>query len=126
MRDLNRALYILIVAVVTSHLANAQSEILWVNVSDLKDQPMPNIQIGTEGPGSTVVTTDNGLARIILASGTKAGTWVTLRVLSNGYKVVSPYDKRVQVPPYEGGSQNYVKVYLVTLKDREALESGRF
>src|SRR5262245_45534552 len=126
MRILIRPLYILIVALTTCDLANAQSEILWVKVFDLEDRPMPNIQIGTDGPGSTAVTKDNGLARIILASGTKASTWVTLQVLSKSYEFVSPYDKRVMVPPYNGGSEHYVKVYLVPRKDYKALKSGRF
>jgi hypothetical protein len=66
------------------------------------------------------------LARITLALGIKADTWITLQVLSKGYEFVSPYDKRVLVPPYEGGSESFVKIYLVTLKDRRALKSGRF
>src|SRR5687767_6409202 len=101
MRTLTCALYTLVTALTICDLAYAQSEILWVNVSDLKGRPMPNIQIGTKGSGSTAVTTTTGLARIILASGTKAGTWVTLQALSNRYEFVSPYDKRVLVPPYE-------------------------
>src|SRR5215813_7857285 len=106
MRTLTRALYILIAIVATYDLAHAQPGILWVNVSDLKGRSMPNIQIGTKGPGLIAVTKDDGLAKIILASGTKAGTWVTLQVLSKRYELISPYDKRVLIPPYEGGSGN--------------------
>lgn len=65
---------------------------------------------------STAGATTTGLAKIILASGTKAGAWVRLQVLSKSYEFASPYDKHVMIPPYEGGSENFVQVYLVVWK----------
>jgi tetratricopeptide (TPR) repeat protein len=99
---------------------------LWVKVLNLKNTPVRNVSIGTEGPGSSALTDDRGLARIRLAPQTRPGTWVTLEVSSGAYAFVSPWNRKVLIPPFENESENFATVYLTARGDREALESGRF
>src|SRR5262245_29167727 len=106
--------------------AKAEPGILWVKVLNLKNLPIRGISVGTEGPGSSAMTDDRGLVKIKLASQTRPGTWVTLEVSSGNYAFVSPWNRKILVPPFENESENFVTVYVTTKGDREALESGRF
>src|SRR5512145_3288393 len=106
--------------------AQAEPGILWVKVLNLKNTPVRRVNVGTEGPGSSALTDDRGLARIRLAPQTRPGTWVTLEVSSGNYAFVSPWSRKVLIPPFENESENFVTIYLTTRGDREALENGRF
>ncbi len=126
MRTLIRSFSIACLATLAAITAQAEPGILWVKVLNLKDRPIRKISVGTEGPGSSALTDDRGLARISLAPQTRPGTWVTLEVSSDNYEFVSPWNRKVLIPPFENESENFVTVYLTARGDREALESGRF
>src|SRR4030095_10489729 len=85
MSPLIRSFSLACLATFAAITAQAETGILWVKVLNLKDRPVRKISVGTEGPGSTALTDDRGLARIRLAPQTKPGTWVTLEVSSGAY-----------------------------------------
>ncbi len=126
MRLLVRSFGPVCLATLAAITAQAETGILWVKVLNLKNTPVRKISVGTEGPGSSALTDDRGLARIRLAPQTRPGTWVTLEVTSGNYAFVSPWNRKVLIPPFENESENFVTVYLTARGDREALESGRF
>jgi tetratricopeptide (TPR) repeat protein len=126
MRPLIRSLGLVCLAALAATAAQAETGILWVKVLNLKDRPVRKISVGTEGPGSSALTDDRGMARIRLAPQTRPGTWVTLEVSSSAYAFVSPWNRKVLIPPFENESENFVTIHLTARGDREALESGRF
>src|SRR5262245_46599793 len=126
MRTLIRSFSLVCLATLAAITAQAETGILWVKVLNLKNTPVPKISVGTEGPGSSTLTDDRGLARIRLAPQTRPGAWVTLEVSGGAYVFVSPWNRKVLIPPFENESENFVTVYLTARGDREALESGRF
>jgi hypothetical protein len=93
---------------------------------NLKNTPVSKVSIGTEGTGSFALTDDSGLAKIKLAPQTRPGAWVTLEVSSGNYAFVSPWNRKVLIPPFDKEPENFVTVYLTVKGDREALETGRF
>src|SRR5262245_51328540 len=126
MRPLIRSLSLVCLATLAAGAAQAETGILWVKVLNLKNTPVRKISVGAEGPGSSALTDDRRLARIRLASQTRPGTWVTLEVSSGNYAFVSPWNRKILVPPFENESENFVTVYMTARGDRDALESGRF
>jgi tetratricopeptide (TPR) repeat protein len=125
MHPLVRLFGLACLATLAAITAQAEPGILWVKVLSLKNTPVRKVSVGTEGPGSSTLTDDRGLVRIKLAPQTRPGTWVTLEVSSGAYTFVSPWNRKVIIPPFENESENFVTVYLTTRGDREALESGR-
>jgi hypothetical protein len=126
MRPLIRSFSFVCLASLAATAAQAEPGVLWVKVLNLKNTPFRRISVGTEGPGSSALTDDRGLARIRLAPQTRPGTWVSLEVSSGNYAFVSPWSRKVLIPPFENESENFVTVHLTPRGDREALESGRF
>jgi tetratricopeptide (TPR) repeat protein len=126
MRHLIRTFSLFCLAALAAITAQAEPGILWVKVLNLKNAPIRKISVGTEGPGASALTDDRGLARIKLAPQTRPGTWVTLEVSSGNYAFVSPWNRKVLIPPFENESENFVTVYLMTKGERDAVESGRF
>jgi len=126
MRPLIRSITLVSLATLAVITTQAEQGILWVKVLNLKDRPISEVSVGTEGPGSSALTDDRGLVKIKLAPQTRPGTWVTLEVSSGAYTFVSPWNRKVLIPPFENESENFVTVYLTTRGDREALESGKF
>ena len=108
-------------------MALAEQGILVVHVSDPQDRPIQAVSLATQGDGSTGAPTNGqGRTRIALAVQTRAKTWVTLQIIRPQDLVfVSPWNKRVQVPPFENESENFVPVVLIKRGDRLALESGQ-
>src|SRR5262245_53305898 len=125
-RLLIRSFSLTCLAALAAITAQAETGILWIKVLSLKNTPVRKVSVSTEGPGSSALTDDRGLARIRLAPQTRPGTWVTLEVLSSDYAFVSPWNRKVLIPPFENESENFVTVHLTAKGDREALESGRF
>jgi hypothetical protein len=106
----------------------AEQGILVVHVKDARGQPIAGLEIGTEGDGSAAITLKGGIARITLAKQTKAGSWVSLQVLTSpkgrDLVMISPWDGRALVPPFENESDNFVPVVVIERGDRAALENG--
>jgi len=126
MRPLIRSFSLVCLATLAAVTAQAEPGILWVKALNLKNAPIRKISVGTEGPGAPALTDDRGLARIKLAPQTRPGTWVTLEVSSGNFAFVSPWNRKVLIPPFENESENFVTVHLMTKGERDAVESGRF
>src|SRR5262249_34673390 len=115
--------FLLALAAIT---AQAEPRTLWVKVLSLKDRPVRNISVGAEGAGSSTLTDERGIAGIKLGPQSKPGTWVTLETPGGDYAFVSPWNRKVPVPPLGNELESFVTVYLTAKGDREALVSGRF
>jgi hypothetical protein len=111
-----------------AYTLNAEQGILVVHVKDAQGGPVVGLEIGPEGDGSTAITLKGGIARISLARQTKAGSWVSLQVVTSpkgrDLVMISPWDGRALVPPFENESDNFVGVVVTERGDRAVLESG--
>jgi hypothetical protein len=125
MKTTNNLLCTLLITIAIFTCGRAEPGVLWVKVSDLKGQPMAKMELATDGPGGSGISSTKGLLKLTLAPQTRPGSLVTLQLISRQYAFVSPWDRRVQVPPFENESENYVRVYITKIGDREALESGK-
>ncbi|HEV2667405.1 MAG TPA: hypothetical protein VG324_20985, partial [Blastocatellia bacterium] len=121
-----RLLSLVCLAAFAAITAQAQSRILLVKVLNFKDRPIRNVSVGLEGSGSPALTDDRGMAGIKLAPQIKPGTWVTLEASGGDFAFVSPWNRKVLIPPFGNESAPIVTVYLTTRGFRENLESGRF
>lgn len=101
-----------------------------MHVKDVQRRPVADIQIGVEGDGGSTTTGDDGKGRIPLAKQTKEKTWVSLQILKSpplkDLAMVSPWDYRTMIPPFENESENFVEIVVVLRGDRTALESASF
>src|SRR5262245_9891727 len=120
-----RSLVLACLAALVAITAHAEPRILWVKVLNLKDRPVRKISVGAEGAGSSTLTDERGVAGIRLGPQSRPGTWVTLEAPGSDYVFVSPWNRKVSVPPMGNELENFVTVYLTAKGDREALESGR-
>lgn len=110
-------------------LAWAEKGILTVNVTDPQGHPVRGLQIGLKFGGGSDTTVDNGTASIPLALGTNEHSFVMLQIVSSppgrNLALLSPYDSRVEIPPFENKPENFVNVTVVELGDRVALADGK-
>ncbi len=120
-----RSLGLVCLVALAAITAQAEPRILWVKILNLKDRPVRKISVGAEGSGSSTLTDDRGIAGIRLGPQSKPGTWVTLEAPGGDYVFVSPWNRKVPVPPLGNELENFVTVYLTAKSGREALESGR-
>lgn len=117
-------LTILAAAVCSLTLHGAPPKILVVNVQDWRGRPKPGVTIAPAGSGSLALTDDAGRGQIRLSDATEAGSFVTLRVVRpDDLRVVAPPRGRTPVPKFDGSSDSYVDVILMTYADAAALES---
>ena len=127
-RQLDFALLLSTLLCLTSSPVSAEAGILVVHVKDVQRRPIKGVQIGVEGDGGSSTTGDDGKARIPLAKQSKQKSWVSLQILRSpqgkDFMIVSPWDYKTLVPPFENESENFVEVVVVQRGDRAALESG--
>jgi tetratricopeptide (TPR) repeat protein len=131
MRRLYRLLFALLLGTfvpAASRPTLAESGILVVHVKDVQHHPIRGVEIGVEGDGGFSITGDDGKARIKLARDTREKSWVALQILKSppgkDFMMVSPWDYKTLVPPFENESENFIEVVVVQSGDRTALESG--
>jgi tetratricopeptide (TPR) repeat protein len=111
--------------------ARAEHGFVLVEVQNTAHQPVRRVEIGIEGCGSSSLTDDHGKARLSLCAGAKEGDWLPLVVLHSPpgtpkdkqFVMISPWDGRAQVPPFEDKPENFVRAVLVQQQDRAALEN---
>jgi tetratricopeptide (TPR) repeat protein len=107
---------------------SAEQSILVVHVKDVQGHAVEGAEVGTEGSGGSAYTLRGGIARIQLANDAQPGSWVSLQVISSpkgrDLVLVSPWDGRFPVPPFQNESSNFVEVVVSERGDRAALESG--
>ncbi len=121
------ATLLLIFLLVTSTWA--EEGVLVLRVVDVDQLPVPELRIGTEGPGGSPQFTDqNGQARLRLPANTKPAALVTLQIegVWRGVVVqfISPINRRVRVPPYDDAPDNVDEVTVAKKHDLQVLESG--
>ena len=106
----------------------SQSRVLVVHATDVQRHPVAGLLIGVQGDGGSAVTDQRGGARIMLSSGIRSGDWVDLRIVKSppgkDYVMLSPWDSRASVPPFENKTENFVEVVVAQRGDRAALENG--
>src|ERR1044072_8941346 len=129
MRNFIRSLYVFAVLLACCPLAYAEEGILVLHVANPKGQPISGVVLSTTGDSSTGPATDDaGKTRIVLAAQTKPNSEITLQLVSSPEKkdlvIVSPWDSRVRVPPFENESQNFVSIILIESGDKAWLEYG--
>jgi tetratricopeptide (TPR) repeat protein len=128
LRWLNIVILIGLWLFLASGVMRAETGILVVHVKDAQRHPITGVQIGVEGDGGSAITGDDGKVRIPLAKQTKEKSWVSLQILKSppgkDFVMVSPWDYRTIVPPFENESENFVEVVVVQRGDRAQLESG--
>jgi len=111
-----------------AYTLNAEQGILVVHVKDEQGLPVVGLEIGPQGDGSTAITLKGGIARIALARQTKAGSWVSLQVVTSpkgrDLVMISPWDGRALVPSFENESDNFVAVVVTERGARAGLENG--
>ena len=101
----------------------AERGILVLNVQDTQGTPIAGAEIGAKGDGGSAVTGKDGKARVPLAAGTKEKSHVDLQIIRPKTLVfIEPWENPVQVPSFENGSANYVRVVLAERGHRRLLE----
>jgi hypothetical protein len=127
MLTIARSLCVIVGMLTIAFSTYAQSSLLWVTVMDIKGNTWDKkVTIGTEGPGMEIETDARGRARIKLDPSIRPGDQVTLKIFNRDLAFISPWDGIVRVPLFGNPSQHYVKIYIITRGDRNALQSGRF
>lgn len=117
--------------IVLASRALAERGVLPLHVTDVKGQPISGrVEIGVLHGGGTGWTLDDGRVLIHLDKETQEHTFVLLKIFTSppgkDYAILSPYDFRVEVPPFAEKAENYQAVTLVQRGDRVALASGNF
>ena len=103
---------------------------LGIFVTDARERPIQGVALTVAGASNSSPRTDrNGKTQITLDPATKPNSEVTLVIAlqpaGRELVILSPWSKRVRVPPFDNSSSNVQKVILVDRKDRDMLASGR-
>ncbi len=101
----------------------AEEGILQLRVLDLEGKAV-KVRIGPASTGPYELTLVDGGARIVLPPQTRPGERVPLKVLGGEWVIFSPWDARVQVPPFEEKADNVVLVVVGRRRQKELLQSG--
>lgn len=112
-----------------SSLGHAEQGILSIHVKDTLGHPISGMRLSTEGDGSLSPPTDiAGKTRIKLPLQTQVSSRLTLQIVSSpaqhDYVCISPWDSRIQIPPFENNSENYISVVVVERGNRLMLEDS--
>jgi tetratricopeptide (TPR) repeat protein len=99
-----------------------------LSVKDTEGHPLRGVQLGIEGIGTSGLTGSDGKVRVRLGSAAEEGDYATLIIESSpkgrDYVMISPWDRRTQIPRFADKPENYVQVVLIQRGDRAALENG--
>lgn len=121
-----RALITLLIAVASVVVVRAETGVLVLKVHDSNRRPLRGIRVDVDVPLASPLgrSDDQGILRIKLPAGINPRTWVRLRLPKDGYTFLDPWDEHVQVPAFELEAVNYVPVFLISKRSRDALLSG--
>jgi tetratricopeptide (TPR) repeat protein len=109
----------------------AETGVLTLQVTNVFGKPIKGrLEIGLIRGGGTAWTLDDGKALIPLEKEIKEHSFVTVKIVTSppgtDYAILSPYDYRLEVPPFSEKEENFQAVTVVSRGDREALASGNF
>src|SRR5437588_7315246 len=115
----------ILIALFSTIVCCAEQGYLVVQVNDIQDHPIAGMEIAAKGASEPATTDRKGLARIKLDSQTKVNAWVMLQIIkspaSKDFVLVSPWDSRTQVPPFDDETTNFVSVVVADRGDRAIL-----
>src|SRR5215475_13742054 len=103
----------------------AEEGILVLSVTNTGDEAISNVSLKCKGDAPSGRSDRNGAARLKLPLGARPGNSVVLQVLANDWAIISPWDGRVVVPPFDNGPQNFVTVVVAKKGDRQMLASAK-
>src|SRR5262245_21721871 len=88
-----------------------EANTLVVSVTDTSGRPVSGLALTARGDSSTGITDSRGMARIRLAPGVKPGDRVALSIVpgrtgDHPWVLISPWDGRVTVPPFQDDPSN--------------------
>ena len=109
--------------------AIAEDGVLLVHLTDPAGRPLPGIELELQGGGEIGRTDGAGRARIRLADDATVGQWVSLAIAIDvdtpDLVFVSPWDGRVQIPPFDNETENLASVVVAEPGSPILLENPR-
>lgn len=127
MRIYARSIYPLIMAFVFCGLALAEDGILIIHVADAEDEPIAGVVLSNKGDGTRSDPTDSaGITRMALSKAARPNDWIHLQVLkgtagNDNWILISPWDGRVAVPPFDNKPDQFVAVVVAKKFDKRLL-----
>ena len=108
-----------------SSALRAEDGVLVLNVINPSDDVISNVTLKCKGDAASGSSDRNGTARLRLPAGTRSGSSVVMQVLSSDWALISPWDGRIIVPPFDNNSQNFVSVVVAKKGDKQMLASAK-
>jgi tetratricopeptide (TPR) repeat protein len=108
-----------------SSALRAEDGVLVLNVINPSDDAISNVTLKCKGDAASGSSDRNGTARLRLPAGTRSGSSVVMQVLSSDWALISPWDGRIIVPPFDNNSQNFVSVVVAKKGDKQMLASAK-
>jgi len=129
MRSLIFTLFLAIGTLACYGLAHAEERLLVVHVVDAENNPVEGIVLSNKGDGTLSNPTNSaGITRMALPESARPSDWVhlQLRTGSRGndkWILISPWDGRVEVPPFDNQPNHFVSVVVARKFDKGLLEN---
>src|SRR5262245_18500055 len=125
MRNIVRTLSLITIIALCSTLLLAEEGILVLSVTNTADETISNVALKCKGDAPPGSSDRNGAARLKLPIGARPGSSVVLQVLAGDWAIISPWDGRVVVPPFDNNPQNFVTVVVAKKGDKQMLASAK-
>ncbi len=125
MRTFINSVCVLLAVVVCSTLLLAEEGILVLSVTNTTDEAISNVTLKCKGDAPPGWSDRNGAARLKLPFGARPGSSVVLQILAGDWALISPWDGRVVVPPFDNNPQNFVTVVVARKGDKQMLASAK-
>jgi len=125
MLNIIRALSSITIIVLCSTLLLAEEGVLVLSVANTTDETVSNVALKCKGDAPSGSSDRNGAARLKLPLGARPGSSVVLQVLAKDWAIISPWDGRVVVPPFDNDPQNFVTVVVAKKGDKQMLASAK-
>jgi tetratricopeptide (TPR) repeat protein len=103
----------------------AEENILVLNVANTSDEVIPNVSLKCKGDAPAAGSDRNGTARLKLPPGSRPGSSVVLQIVAGDWVMISPWDGRIIIPPFDNNPQNFVSIVIAKKSDRQMLTSGK-
>lgn len=125
MRTFINSVCVLLAVVVCSTLLLAEEGFLVLSVANTGDEAIANVTLKCKGDAPPAASDRNGTARMKLPAGTRPGNSVMLQVTAGDWVMISPWDGRVIVPPFDNNPQNFVSIVIARKSDKQMLASAK-
>jgi tetratricopeptide (TPR) repeat protein len=125
MRNIVRTFSLITTIALCSTLLLAEDGILVLSVTNTADETISDITLKCKGEAPSGRSDRNGAARLKLPLGARPGSSVVLQVLAGDWAIISPWDGRIVVPPFDNNPQNFVTVVVAKKGDKQMLESAK-